>query len=121
MTRGIYLDENRGDPRLVDGLAAAEILVVRAVDVGMAGRTDPEHLAFAASNDLAVYTENARDFMPLHWLWIGEERHHAGIIVLSPEYPLGEQVRRTARLWRELAGLIENRLEFLRDWPAPRE
>lgn len=121
MSRGIYLDENRGARRLAEGLAASGITVVRAVDVGMAGRLDPDHLALAAADDLAVYTENGRDFIPLHWLWMSEQRRHAGIIVLSPEYGLGEQVRRTARLWRELEGALENRLEFLRDWPAPRE
>ncbi|MEX0782256.1 MAG: DUF5615 family PIN-like protein [Dehalococcoidia bacterium] len=120
MSRGIYLDENRGAPRLAAGLHAAGILAVRAVDVGMAGRLDPEHLAFAVERELALYTENAKDFMPLHWTWLGEQRTHAGIIILSPDFGLGEQVRRTTRLWRQLESGLENRLEFLRDWPAPR-
>jgi predicted nuclease of predicted toxin-antitoxin system len=42
---------------------------------------DDEQLAFAASQNRAIFTFNIRDFAPLHERWLSENRTHTGIIV----------------------------------------
>jgi predicted nuclease of predicted toxin-antitoxin system len=84
MSSGIYLDENRCHRRLTQQLPGAGLLVVRVADVGMEGSDDAAQLEFAAANELTIYTENASDFIPLHWKV--DERHHSGVIILSPEF-----------------------------------
>jgi hypothetical protein len=86
MSSGIYLDENRCHWRLTQQLRGAGPLVVRVADVGMEGSDDAAQLEFAAANELTIYTENASDFFPLHWKWMVDERHHSGVIILSPEF-----------------------------------
>ncbi|MFQ3647923.1 MAG: DUF5615 family PIN-like protein [Aggregatilineales bacterium] len=53
--RGFYLDEHIG--RVVaKSLQSRGIVAIRAVDVGMTGRQDEEHLAYATERELVMVT-----------------------------------------------------------------
>jgi predicted nuclease of predicted toxin-antitoxin system len=53
--RGFYLDEHISRA-VVKGLQSRGILAIMAVDVGMTGRSDEEHLAYATQRELAMVT-----------------------------------------------------------------
>jgi predicted nuclease of predicted toxin-antitoxin system len=57
---------------------------VRALDseIGLEGISDPEVLELAATEDRVLVTSNIRDFEPLLREWAGEDRSHAGVILV---------------------------------------
>jgi hypothetical protein len=59
--------------------------VVAASDVPeLAVLADEELLRFAATDDRALVTENAKDFDRILRAWVAIGRHHAGVIFTSP-------------------------------------
>jgi len=58
--------------------------VLTVQEAGNTGLPDPDVLAFAVSNNLAVLTQNRRDFMRLHRL----QPDHTGIIVCTDDQNL---------------------------------
>jgi len=75
-----------------------------------------EQLAFAASQGRVLVTFNTRHFVPLHKSYLMEGRQHYGIIV-SPQYPIGETLRRMLNLLGTLAAAdMVNCLEYLSRW-----
>jgi hypothetical protein len=83
----------------------------------MRGRTDLEHLEYAAENQLVLITCNRRDFQGLHFQWLSERRAHSGILIVDQRLSLGERVR--ILLWLAEAGTAEdfaNRFGFLDEW-----
>lgn len=62
-------------------------------ELGRRGRSDPEQLAYAATDGRALFTFNTADFLRLHREWIEQGRAHAGIIVAT-QAPVGEITRR---------------------------
>ena len=59
--------------------------VVAAADLPeLAALTDEELLRFAAANDRALVTENAKDFDRIVRAWAASGEHHAGVIFTSP-------------------------------------
>lgn len=108
----LYLDEH-----VWYGLAAALQLrghdAIHVYDVDREGLDDEAQLAYAAEQDRALLTFNARDFEPLavEWFFAGEE--HAGIII-SNQLSLGELLRRVERLLQSLsAEELQNTLRYL--------
>jgi len=92
--------------------------VLTALEAGMIQQTDEQQLSFAAAQERAIYSFNVADFCRLHRDWFTERGSHSGIIVAQQhQFPLGEQVRRLARLVDAMSSeAMRNRLEFLGDW-----
>ena len=82
---------------------AAGALRLRGFDVltvwelGRETMPDDAQLAWAADQGRCLVPFNIGDFSRLHVRWIEEGRHHAGIVV-SPQVPLRECLRRCCLL-----------------------
>jgi hypothetical protein len=113
----VYLDEDAMGRSLVFGLKARGIDVITATEAGMVNREDNDQL-IAAVLDRAIYTYNIADYCTLHQRWIGQDRHHAGIIVAQQQrLPIGDEIRRIARLVGAVSReTMRGRLEFLSNW-----
>lgn len=80
------------------------------------GQSDNSQLAWSAGQERVLVTFNVGHFSALHHLWIGEGRHHWGIVV-SSQRPIGDIVRRLLHLAETVeAAAMQDRLEFLTDW-----
>lgn len=91
--------------------------VLRSLDAGMNSRSDEEQLDFATSHGRAIYTRNARDFRRLHRDFQAIGRSHAGIIIWSADYSIGEQLRRILRLRDAVsAEQMANSEQFISQW-----
>ena len=86
MSFPLYFDEDQ-NVRIAARLIRAGFDVLTARDAGRAGRgvSDEDHLQFAAELGRALVTTNARDFAPIFDVWWQKDRHHAGIILVSPQ------------------------------------
>ena len=85
--------------------AVAQVLRQRGHDVVSVLDRGPDHyqasdaelLALAGVEQRAIVTRNVRDFILLHALWAGEERSHAGIVLVHartiPEGSRGAEIR----------------------------
>lgn len=86
------------DPAVAEVLRERGHDVVSVLDLGpdRYQASDAELLAFANAERRAVVTRNVRDFVLLHGLWAGEERSHAGIILVHartiPEGDRGAEI-----------------------------
>ena len=117
MKLGFYMDDDTGLPALVSQAAVQGFVALRSDDVGMRGRADEDHLAYAAQRHLMLVTCNGRDFRRLHENWLADGRSHSGIMIVNQSIALGERVR--VLLWLANAGSAEDfigRVEYLRDW-----
>ena len=78
-----------------------------------------DDLAYATAQGRVVYTFNARHFCALHADFLRSGNSHAGIIVCQQQrYSVGQQMRRLLNLiTAKSAEEMQNRLEFLSDWP----
>jgi hypothetical protein len=75
-----------------------------------------EKVWFAIQDRRAILSFNRRDFCRMHTEYLISDRKHCGIIV-SPQLPIGEVVKRCLRLLSALtAEEMVNRLEFLSSW-----
>lgn len=74
----LYADEQFPRP-VVEALRRFSHHVTTVQEAGQTGAADPDVLAFAIANQLAVLTQNRRDFIKLHQL----NPNHAGIVVCS--------------------------------------
>lgn len=92
----LYLDEDV-DPDLALALRARNVEVVSALELGRRQIEDAEHLAYAVSQQRAVLTHNRDDFLELAITCFAEAREHFGIVI-APQYPLSELLRRTLYL-----------------------
>jgi predicted nuclease of predicted toxin-antitoxin system len=82
------------------------------------GLSDAEQLAFAARNNRAILTHNAKDFIQLASDYFFEGRSHSGII-LARQMEKGKLIRDTLNLLQALsAEAIANTLRFLTDYEA---
>lgn len=72
--------------------------VTRSDDVGMRGREDSEHLAFARSVNRTVVTGNQGDFLRLRAEWVAAGHTHSGIVILDRQLSIGEQMRALGRI-----------------------
>ena len=89
--------------------------VIHVLEADRAGKTDPDQLAYAASQQRAILTHNIRDFILLNKQYHDEGKEHFGI-VLSDQVPLRELLRRTLRfLSRHAAEDVNNNALWLND------
>jgi hypothetical protein len=83
----------------------------------MRGKSDREHLEYAAEHGHALVTCNRRDFFALHWDFLERGRAHAGIIIVGQHIPRGERIRRLLFLCSvAMPNDLANKVEFLSDW-----
>ena len=111
----LYFDEDASDRRLLRALRADGFDCLTAHEAGQLEATDEDQLAFAASHNRVLYSNNAGDFARLHREWQLTERSHSGIVVVSAQRsPIGAQLRgiRTLAERFEPEDMV-NRLEFL--------
>jgi hypothetical protein len=86
-------------------------------EAGNLGQSDAEQLHYAIIQERAILTFNVGDFVQLHTEYLHSNLEHWGIIV-SKRVPIGEVVRRMLNLLNSLtADEMQNRLEYLTDWP----
>ena len=88
---------------------------IHVLETDRAGKTDPEQLAYATSQQRAILTHNIRDFSLLNKPYHDEGKEHYGIL-LSDQVPLRELLRRTLRfLSRHTAEDVKNNALWLND------
>lgn len=86
------------DPAVAQTLRERGHDVVSILDLGpdRYQASDTELLTFASVERCAIVTRNVRDFVLLHALWTGEERSHAGIVLVHartiPEGDRGAEI-----------------------------
>jgi predicted nuclease of predicted toxin-antitoxin system len=78
----LLLDEHYADHIAVQ-LRAAGHDAVTVSERGLKGTDDEPLLALAASEDRALLTNNARDFLPLVARWAASGEDHCGVLLTS--------------------------------------
>jgi predicted nuclease of predicted toxin-antitoxin system len=81
----IYLDDNSAKASLANLLRRAGHQVTLPADLGLAGTTDPRHLASCAGQGLVLLTRDHDDFLDLHDLIQATHGRHAGILVVRAD------------------------------------
>jgi hypothetical protein len=117
-----YFDDDSANSALLKALESSGIDAVSSDAMGMRGRSDEAHLAFATEIGRVLCTSNMGDFLRLHRQFIESGRAHSGIVLIPQQrYSVGELLRRFRRLDRELkSSLMQSHVEFLGRW-APEE
>jgi hypothetical protein len=115
---GLYLDEDAMGARLVTALRSRGIDLLTAREGGMVNRLDEDHLAFASTQNRVLYSFNVSDYARIHTVWTKAGQSHSGIVVAQQKrWPVGEQVRRLARLIDTVTlDQMKGRIEFLGQW-----
>ena len=118
MTIRLYLDDDSLTKALVKALRERGVHVVTTSQVGLDGRDDEEHLAYAAEQGRVLCSFNTRDFYRIHSEWLAQDKSHAGIILAQQQrYSVGEQMRRILRIIAsKSAEDMTNGVEFLNAW-----
>jgi hypothetical protein len=118
----IYTDEHVS-PLIAQTLRRRGFVAHSAIEVGMIGQSDEEHLAYAADHAMAILTFDHVDFVRLAQQWAAAQRQHAGIII-SPQFGS----RQTRQLLQSLSRLLDtltadelcNQVVFLQRFGAHR-
>lgn len=80
------------------------------------GESDESQLQWASDEGRVIVTFNVAHFVSMHTEWIGQGRHHAGVVV-SFQRSIGDLSRRLLHLAGTLdTDAMKDRLEFLSDW-----
>jgi hypothetical protein len=77
----LHFDEDAMQHALVASLRARRVDVLTALDCGMVGRSDEDHLRRASSEGRVLYSFNIKDYSLLHEQWIASGQEHSGIIL----------------------------------------
>jgi hypothetical protein len=114
----LYIDEDAMDDDLVQALRLRGADVQTALEAGLVGRPDEDHLAYAAEEGRILYTFNVGDFMHLHGECMSAGKPHAGIIFGDQQrFSVGEQMRRLLRIIAlRSAEQMQSGYEFLSAW-----
>ena len=73
--------------------------MLTAVEAGQLATDDAGQLTFAAQQGRTIFTYNVAHFHALHTGWMGQDRTHAGIILVAQsQFTIGEQLRRALKL-----------------------
>ena len=81
----LYLDDELASPHLAQRLRNAGHDVQLPADVGMTGKDDSVHLAYAVGQDRILLSRNYTDFENLHDLVVAVQGHHPGILVVRQD------------------------------------
>jgi hypothetical protein len=110
----LYIDEDAMDRRFVEALRGRGVDLMTAGETQTTGFSDEEQLVLAQAAGRVFFTFNVGDFCRLHGQFSAEDRDHAGIIVSSQDYSIGEQMRRVLKLMSvESAESMMNQIVFL--------
>ncbi|HET6229424.1 MAG TPA: DUF5615 family PIN-like protein [Longimicrobiaceae bacterium] len=102
-------------------LREAGFTASHVTEIGRRGRSDPQQLAYAAQNGMALLTYNVADFQALHRDWALRGRDHAGILLARDrQYQrnaagLVHDLRATLNHLADLHGKSEANTEWLRN------
>jgi len=108
----IYLDEDVGVV-IANLLSALRFRAVTARDAGRLGYSDPEQLAYAATQGFCALTHNREDFEELHRQYLATGRNHSGIIIAvrRPPYEISDCLLRL--IYRFTADEMRNQLLYI--------
>jgi hypothetical protein len=114
----LYLEEDSMRRSVVRALRARGIDVITALEAGMIGREDGDHLDYATAQGRVLCSFNVGDFSRLHRAYLAEGKSHSGMILARQQrYSVAEQTRRIMKLTAGTsAEEMKNRVEFLSDW-----
>lgn len=108
----LYLDEDV-HKRIALSLRLKGYDVISAHEVRNHGIPDYEQLEYAISEERAIFTFNAGDFIKLHEEYLKAGKEHYGIL-LSKQIPFGETVKRLIRfLFTHSAKEVKNNLFWI--------
>jgi len=119
VTIRLYLDDDSSAKALVKALRERGVDVVTTMEVGLDGRDDEEHLAYAPVQSRVLCSFNIQDFYRIHSQWLSEGKSHAGIILAQQQKhrEVGERLRRILNLAAsKSAEDMKNSVEFLSRW-----
>ena len=68
-------------PALAQTLRAAGIEAATVIEIGFAGRSDPDVLAIAAMDGYVLLTENVADFARIAAEHVADGGHHPGVLI----------------------------------------
>lgn len=111
----IYTDEDV-TTALAVGLRERGFNAQSAAEAGQLEADDESQLEYAAAHNMALMTQNEKDFAPLARQWADNNREHSGIIISAPftREQFGELLRQTLRLLDTLtADELRNALVYL--------
>ncbi len=109
----IYTDENV-DIRIAEGLRKRGIKSFSAIEKGLTGATDIEHLKYASEIQAAIFTHD-HHFLEIAKRLTTEGKEHCGVIFIEMNrLSVGECIRRLA-LYADVlsAEEMKNQIEFL--------
>jgi mRNA degradation ribonuclease J1/J2 len=110
----LYIDEDAMDRRFIEALRGRGVDLMTAGETQTRGFSDEEQLILAQAVGRVFFTFNVGDFCRLHGQFSAAERNHAGIIVSSQDYSIGEQMRRVLKLMSvESSESMINQIVFL--------
>jgi hypothetical protein len=110
----LFIDEDSMDRRFVRALRARRMDITTAGEIGTTSFSDEDQLMLATEQQRVFYTFNVGDFCQLHSTYMIEDKTHAGIIISSQDYSIGEQMRRLLKLVAtRYAEEMVNQLAFL--------
>lgn len=110
----LFIDEDSMDRRVVNAFRSRGVDVTTVGEVRTTGFSDAEQLILATEQQRVLYTFNVGDFCQLHYDYMAEGRTHAGIIISSQAYSVGQQLRGLLKLAaNQSAEEIVNQLVFL--------
>jgi predicted nuclease of predicted toxin-antitoxin system len=117
----LYLDDNCAKASLVGLLRRAGHQVALPASCGLAGASDPRHLAACASQRQVLLTRDHDDFLDLHDLVQATHGCHAGILVVRADNDPARDMK-DRDIIRALVNLeaaqvqLENELHILNHW-----
>jgi regulator of sigma D len=115
----LFIDEDSMDHRFVRALRARKVDITTVGEIGTTRFSDEDQLILAVEQQRVLYTFNVGDFCQLHSTYMSEGQTHAGIIISSQEYSIGEQMRRVLKLIAtKSAEEMVNQLVFLSTYVA---
>ena len=110
----LYIDEDSMEQGLVRALRARNINVLTVNDTKTFGQTDEVQLRRAALDNRVLYSHNISDFCELHKTFVLNEESHAGIVLLSQDYSIGDRLKALSLLVMEYSSEdMFNQLRFL--------
>jgi hypothetical protein len=113
----LYLDEDTMDKDLLAALRLRKVDVLSTSEAKMLSRSDEAQLQWSLENQRIIYSFNVRDFYRIHTKFMDSKKQHAGIILSSQNYSIGEQMRRLLRIINtKSAEEMYNQVEFLSAW-----
>ncbi|MFL5246115.1 MAG: DUF5615 family PIN-like protein [Gemmataceae bacterium] len=117
----LYLDDNSAKGSLINLLRRAGHQVALPIDLGLAGDSDPRHLASCAGQGHILLTRDHDDFLDLHDLVRATHGCHMGITVVRADNDQARDMK-DRDIVRALANLeaarvpIQNEFHILNHW-----